>query len=205
MRSDGLTTYRYNHVDVPLLCPLVITIYVKSAARAPTLVRIRRRRGRPPQAHLSRRHTDRREQRVGSCLEESIARRIRCVVVACSQPLMFLIITFLSLPTLAVVMAMAVSKDCSFALTVSADHLVGRYDLVRHYARGDLDTGDSTRFSSQEHAEPDGGGPIHSGFPNQEPRKCRHRYLRRWTCLRDRRLGWSVSSFGFGWWTVSRF
>ncbi|KAF9223833.1 WD40 repeat-like protein [Gyrodon lividus] len=27
------------------------------------------------------------------------------------------------------VMAMAVSKDCSFALTVSADHLVGRYDL----------------------------------------------------------------------------
>ncbi|KAF8551384.1 WD40 repeat-like protein [Imleria badia] len=28
------------------------------------------------------------------------------------------------------VMAMAVSKDCSFALTVSADHLVGRYDLV---------------------------------------------------------------------------
>ncbi|KAG8213366.1 WD40-repeat-containing domain protein [Butyriboletus roseoflavus] len=27
------------------------------------------------------------------------------------------------------VMAMAVSKDCSFALTVSADHIVGRYDL----------------------------------------------------------------------------
>ncbi|KAF8440495.1 WD40-repeat-containing domain protein [Boletus edulis BED1] len=28
------------------------------------------------------------------------------------------------------VMAMAVSKDCSFALTVSADHIVGRYDLM---------------------------------------------------------------------------
>lgn len=31
-------------------------------------------------------------------------------------------------------MAMAVSKDCGFALTVSADHIVGRYDLVRHRA-----------------------------------------------------------------------
>ncbi|KAG2130863.1 WD40-repeat-containing domain protein [Suillus clintonianus] len=29
------------------------------------------------------------------------------------------------------VMAMAVSLDCSFALTVSADHLVGRYDLLK--------------------------------------------------------------------------
>src|SRR5882757_9379742 len=27
-------------------------------------------------------------------------------------------------------MAMAVSLDCTFALTVSADHLVGRYDLL---------------------------------------------------------------------------
>jgi hypothetical protein len=26
-------------------------------------------------------------------------------------------------------MAMAVSSSCAFALTVSADHLVGRYDL----------------------------------------------------------------------------
>ncbi|KAG0692069.1 hypothetical protein DFH29DRAFT_972524 [Suillus ampliporus] len=29
------------------------------------------------------------------------------------------------------VMAMAVSRDCTFALTVSADHLVGRYDLLK--------------------------------------------------------------------------
>jgi len=28
------------------------------------------------------------------------------------------------------VMAMAVSLDCTFALTVSANHLVGRYDLL---------------------------------------------------------------------------
>jgi hypothetical protein len=28
------------------------------------------------------------------------------------------------------VMAMAVSSGCTFALTVSADHLVGRYDLL---------------------------------------------------------------------------
>jgi len=28
------------------------------------------------------------------------------------------------------VMAMAVSRDCSFALTVSADHIVGRYELI---------------------------------------------------------------------------
>jgi len=27
-------------------------------------------------------------------------------------------------------MAMAVSLDCTFALTVSADHLIGRYDLM---------------------------------------------------------------------------
>ncbi|KAH0832970.1 WD40-repeat-containing domain protein [Lanmaoa asiatica] len=37
--------------------------------------------------------------------------------------------TFFTDPPSTPVMAMAVSKDCSFALTVSADHIVGRYDL----------------------------------------------------------------------------
>ena len=44
-------------------------------------------------------------------------------------------------------MAMAVSKDCSFALTVSADHIVGRYDLVRHYALGSGRSSDRISFS----------------------------------------------------------
>ena len=50
-------------------------------------------------------------------------------------------------------MAMAVSKDCSFALTVSADHVVGRYDLVCHCASDPRQGSD--RLSSQEYADAD--------------------------------------------------
>jgi len=47
-------------------------------------------------------------------------------------------------------MAMTVSRDYSFALTVSADHIVGRYDLVRYCT---LSSGPSLdRIPSQEYA-----------------------------------------------------
>ncbi|KAI9568290.1 WD40-repeat-containing domain protein [Boletus coccyginus] len=47
------------------------------------------------------------------------------------------------------VMAMTVSKDCSFALTVSADHIVGRYELVRYYTSSSGSSSDPTDRSAQ--------------------------------------------------------
>jgi len=63
---------------------------------------------------------------MGKIMGRAVSRRIRFV----PNPLT------LSLPTrkqlmltLRVVMAMGVSRDSALALSVSADHLVGRYDL----------------------------------------------------------------------------
>ncbi|KAF8834310.1 WD40 repeat-like protein [Paxillus ammoniavirescens] len=49
------------------------------------------------------------------------------------------------------VMAMAVSEDCSFALTVSADHLVGRYDLNASRAPTQSETGQPDRVFRTKH------------------------------------------------------
>ena len=67
-----------------------------------------------------------------------------------SSPNTNVISTFFTNPR-RLVMAMAVSKDCSFALTVSTDHIVGRYDLVRHRASGSRRSLD--HISSQEYAD----------------------------------------------------
>ncbi|KAG1779217.1 WD40-repeat-containing domain protein [Suillus placidus] len=47
------------------------------------------------------------------------------------------------------VMAMAVSSDCTFALTVSADHLVGRYDLLKTQEEASKSTRAGTAFKTK--------------------------------------------------------
>ncbi|KAG2347927.1 WD40 repeat-like protein [Suillus weaverae] len=47
------------------------------------------------------------------------------------------------------VMAMVVSSDCTFALTVSADHLVGRYDLLKTQEEASESTRAGTAFKTK--------------------------------------------------------
>ncbi|KAG2037649.1 WD-40 repeat-containing protein [Suillus americanus] len=47
------------------------------------------------------------------------------------------------------VMAMTVSSDCTFALTVSADHLVGRYDLLKTQEGASESTPSGTAFKTK--------------------------------------------------------
>ena len=85
-------------------------------------------------------------------------------------------------------MAMAVSLDDSVALSVSADHLVGRYDLdvcrspplLVHLLN--LCTG-----------EPGFGRLRRDGAQNEAPRKRCGRNTRRGACVRHRGLGRPVS------------
>ena len=68
-------------------------------------------------------------------------------------------------------MAMAVASDHSFALTVSADHIVGRYDLVRcAFLRG---TG---LRCVKEHVDTGRSGTIHACVQNKASREWCYRH-----------------------------
>src|SRR6266436_3590363 len=95
------------------------------------------------------------------------------------------------------VMATAVSLDRSIALSVSADHLVGRYNLDKVRARL------TSHLNCDQKREPNkrtpGGsnfelGDHRNGVPNKAPRKWRGGVPRRWTGMCHWRLGRSVRS-----------
>ena len=86
------------------------------------------------------------------------------------------------------VMATTVSLDRSIALSVSADHLIGRYDLkvcgrlTRHL--NCMETNKHTPGGSDPEL-----GDCRNGVPNETSRKWRRGVPRRWTGMCHRRLG----------------